>query len=149
MRMIRIIQIIILTAISLNLFAQSSLGVIDDPDGYTNIRAGKSIKANIIGKMEDGEIFEFTKSLGNWYKINTNYGIEGFMHKSRIKELKFACGCNGYGGKNAEPIARYCYGQMCFSICGYFKSYKNGFIYRSEILIQDCLNEKELNEPSF
>jgi len=146
--MIRYIQIIILIGFSFTLSAQSHLGVINDPDGYTNIREGRSIDAEIIGKMKEGEIFEFTESSNDWYKIKTNYGIEGFMHKSRIKEIKFDCGCNGYGSKNAEPIARYCYNQMCFSICGYFKSYKNGFIHGSELLIQDCLNEKRLNKPS-
>ena len=41
--------------------------VIDDPDGFTNIRSGRSTKAAIIGKVLEGEKFLTYQQPGSWW----------------------------------------------------------------------------------
>lgn len=130
------------------LFSQTKLGRINDPDGYTNIRKEPSGKSEILDRMNTGEIFEFSISESNWYKIWTNYGISGYMHNSKIQEVKFECDCNGYGGANSSPILRYSSSGKVLSVCGTIDSVENRVIYGTEFLVQDCLNSELLNEPS-
>lgn len=63
------------------------IATIQDPDGYTNVRSESSKQSKIIEKIKDGEIFAIL-SHGNWYKILTSTGKTGYIHKSRIKEIK-------------------------------------------------------------
>lgn len=64
-------------------------GVINDPDGYTNIRKSNSVNSGIIGKIVDGEVFTYWESNDSWYIVQTAKGIKGYVHKSRIKPIKF------------------------------------------------------------
>lgn len=79
---------------SQNLSAQSDLGVINDPDGYTNVRSGKGSQKPIIGKIYEEEVFLFAsqqKPSGNWWPVicNCKEGyLEGYMHKSRIISIE-------------------------------------------------------------
>ena len=56
----------------------------DDPDGWTNVRAGPSRSASIIGRVKRGEVFSTHKQPGQWWKIQTGDGLEGYMHYSLI-----------------------------------------------------------------
>jgi len=132
----------------IHLFAQTRLAQINDPDGYTNVRSEPSGQAGVVGQINDGEIFEFDMSGASWYKVWTNYGISGYMHSSKIQEVKLECGCNGYGGVNSKPILRYTEGGRVLSVCGTIDSVANNMIYGTEMLVQDCLSRAELNEPS-
>ena len=67
------------------------LSVIDDPDGYTNIRKGKGTDSEIIGRILENEIF-FHEGLGDspWFQIyysNNGQYLQGYIHKSRIVEV--------------------------------------------------------------
>lgn len=62
--------------------------VISDPDGYTNIRASESASSEIIGKITEGEKFYTFLQEGTWWKVRTQSGTTGFVHKSRIKTLE-------------------------------------------------------------
>lgn len=64
-----------------------NLGIINDPDGYTNIRQHGSTNGAIVGKVYDGDIFAIT-SFGTWCRVITSSGISGYMHKSRIIIIK-------------------------------------------------------------
>lgn len=61
-------------------------GHINDPDGYTNVRAGKGIDYPIIGKIKKREIFIYTPNYyENWWKVKIGPNHkEGYVHKSRI-----------------------------------------------------------------
>ena len=60
--------------------------VINDPDGYTNIRSGEGTNYNIIGAVYEGEVFYAIRNNSNdWWRIKTKNGIIGYMHKSRIR----------------------------------------------------------------
>ena len=62
------------------------LAIINDPDGYTNVRKGTGTKYPIVGKFFIDEVFAFIpNSNNNWWKVKNKSGtIVGFMHKSKI-----------------------------------------------------------------
>lgn len=61
-------------------------GIINDPDGYVNVRKGEGVKCPIVGKVMTDEVFLFTPNYySDWWKVQSLDGsIEGYMHKSRI-----------------------------------------------------------------
>jgi len=61
-------------------------GVINDPDGYTNVRAEQSKESAIVTKVVTGEVFEFEGGEGSeWWKVKLTSGKSGWMHQSRIR----------------------------------------------------------------
>lgn len=62
--------------------------IIDDPDGYTNVRRLKSASSDIVTKVYDREQFYTYVQDGNWWQIKTKDGRVGYMHVSRIKIIK-------------------------------------------------------------
>tara|TARA_R110002012_G_scaffold139040_2_gene296116 strand:- start:8356 stop:9132 length:777 start_codon:yes stop_codon:yes gene_type:complete len=83
-----------------SLYSQEwKIGVINDPDGYTNIRAGKTTKSEVIGKLLANELFRFADSTAEqWLMIkmtkcncetsqHESRQITGFVHKSRIRDV--------------------------------------------------------------
>jgi hypothetical protein len=65
---------------------QQHRGVIDDPDGYVNLRREKSADAVIIAKVKRDEPFSFERKENEiWCKVRLDSGVTGWMHYSRIK----------------------------------------------------------------
>lgn len=60
-------------------------GVINDPDGYTNLRKEKNTQSEVLQKIKSGERIEVLDNSGNWFLIKTKEGKQGYVHKSRIK----------------------------------------------------------------
>ena len=61
-------------------------GVINDPDGYVNVREGKSVEAAVIATAKTGEPFIFDWEEGaEWCKVTLAAGKSGWMHYSRIR----------------------------------------------------------------
>jgi len=61
-------------------------GVIDDPDGYVNLRKEKRADAPVVTKVKAGEPFQFKKKEGeDWCEVKLKSGVTGWMHCSRIK----------------------------------------------------------------
>jgi len=69
--------------------------VIDDPDGFTNIRSGQSTKAAIVGKVLEGEKFLTYKQPGPWWRVRKADGTTGFMFRKYIRLVE--------GGASAIP----------------------------------------------
>mgnify|MGYP001095724629 FL=1 len=62
------------------------IAIIQDPDGYTNVRNGMSTNAKIIDRLFEGEHYEvFPSSENNWWVVYTQSNVKGYVHKSRIK----------------------------------------------------------------
>lgn len=64
--------------------------VINDPDGYTNVRKYPDTKAPILFKISKGEKFSIEElpHATNWYKIYNYKGrYEGWIHKSRVTKI--------------------------------------------------------------
>jgi hypothetical protein len=69
--------------------------VIDDPDGFTNIRSSGTTKAAIVGKVLDGEKFLTYKQPGPWWRVRKADGTTGFMYRKYIRLIE--------GGAPAAP----------------------------------------------
>lgn len=83
-------------------FSQSKIGVINDKDGFVNIRVNKSSKSQILGKIHEKEKFTFFEdTTSNWWIIESKNELIGYIHKSRISFVK-----NGYlqGGEILDKI---------------------------------------------
>ena len=65
------------------------VAIINDPDGYTNVRARADGKAEIVAKIVDGERFFFDEVPGSkWVKVYRTATADaeciGYMHSSRV-----------------------------------------------------------------
>ena len=84
-----ILSLTILSLISFSLYSQTELSEINDPDGFTNIREGKSSKTPVVAKVELGDFFYAEPSeTESWWKVSTIAGLVGYMHKSRVRLIK-------------------------------------------------------------
>lgn len=57
---------------------------INDPDGWTNVRAGGGAGFDVIARVYAGEAFYTHGQPGDWWQVRTAGGVVGFMHRSRI-----------------------------------------------------------------
>lgn len=83
--------------------------VINDADGWTNVRKGPSTNSEIVTKIYDGEHFYFERVLGsNWVKVyRTADAAEciGFMHGSRVMPVSGTADMNnGAGGGTSGKV---------------------------------------------
>mgnify|MGYP001964620301 FL=1 len=62
----------------------SAEAVIDDPDGYTNVRAQASGQSSIIGRVESGTSFQTHPQNSDWWKVQIGGNRIGYIHRSRI-----------------------------------------------------------------
>jgi hypothetical protein len=60
-------------------------GVIDDPDGYTNVRSAKAASSQVIAVVRAGEEFATFQQTGDWWQVKTSAGVVGYMHATRIR----------------------------------------------------------------
>lgn len=65
-------------------------GVIDDPDGFTYVRADPSQESAVVTKVKAGEVFDFdiediVAHPSEWRKVTLKSGKKGYMHYSRIR----------------------------------------------------------------
>src|SRR4029450_4809288 len=58
-------------------------GVIDDADGYVNVRKEKRADAPVITKVKAGEPFQFKKKEGeDWCQVKLKSGVSGWIHST-------------------------------------------------------------------
>jgi hypothetical protein len=61
-------------------------GVIDDPDGYVNLRKDQSAESAVVAKVQKDQPFEFQCGRdATWCEVKLPSGTTGWMHHSRIK----------------------------------------------------------------
>ncbi|MDR1199838.1 MAG: SH3 domain-containing protein [Prevotellaceae bacterium] len=62
--------------------------IIEDPDGYVNVREGKGTSYNITGTIPSGKQIKLLISPeeSNWWRVKYQ-DIVGYVHKSRIKPI--------------------------------------------------------------
>lgn len=83
----RLILTIFLSTLSFQGFGQEIV-IINDKDGYVNVRENADIKSKIIGKQYEDDIFYSVKSKDNdWYEVYLENGATGYVHGSRIIPL--------------------------------------------------------------
>lgn len=59
--------------------------IIQDADGYTNLRKDKNSSSPILHKINSGEHIEVENQNGDWWLVISKEGKKGYVHKSRIK----------------------------------------------------------------
>ncbi|RLD56353.1 MAG: hypothetical protein DRJ01_15360 [Bacteroidetes bacterium] len=67
-----------------------SLAVINDKDGYTNVRENPDLSSKIIFQIKTNFIFKITANSKSSWKEIEQFGLKnrtGFIHESRIKNL--------------------------------------------------------------
>lgn len=74
-----------------NALAQA-FAIINDADGFVNVRKEPNAKSKIRGKVYKGDIFHYdAESKADWIEIyrqdNKNNGLEGYIHKSKLLPL--------------------------------------------------------------
>jgi len=62
--------------------------VIDDPDGYTNVRAQANGQSAIVDRIESGSSFQTHPQNSDWWKVQIGGNRTGFIHRSRIVLLQ-------------------------------------------------------------
>jgi len=61
------------------------MAVIDDDDGWSNLRAAPSSNAGIVRRVYPNETFMVGKAQGRWHQVTTNSGETGWMHTTVIR----------------------------------------------------------------
>ncbi len=61
--------------------------VINDPEGFTNIRAKPSSQSEILGKVLEGEKFLTYQQSGAWWRVRKGDGTTGYMFRKLIRVL--------------------------------------------------------------
>ena len=59
--------------------------VIDDPDGYANVRAGPAVTYPVVDRVDEGEVFTTYPQTAPWWQVRTADSRVGFMEGSRIR----------------------------------------------------------------
>ncbi|AZB01953.1 SH3 domain-containing protein [Chryseobacterium joostei] len=63
----------------------NSIFIIQDSDGYTNLRKDKNSSSQILQKINTGEQIDVLDQSGDWWLVVSKEGKKGYVHKSRIK----------------------------------------------------------------
>lgn len=64
--------------------------VINDPEGFTNIRSERNAQSMILGKVLDGEKFLTYQQSGAWWRVRKADGTTGFMFRKYIRLVEGA-----------------------------------------------------------
>ena len=62
-----------------------SFGIINDQDGYTNLRKERSSDSEVIQKINTGDSVEILDNSGDWWLVQTKEGKKGYVYKTKIK----------------------------------------------------------------
>lgn len=133
---------------SLTLLAANKLAIINDPDGYTNVRSGRGTNFKVVDTLFAEDFFYFEPAdKSGWSKVSAWKGkqIEGFVHKSKIQEVSKLT-----SGRQKELITKILYRQKLLAdnyqkawLSGDSLSYRKSMKeleYHSEVKYDPALN---------
>lgn len=66
-------------------FVQSA--TIEDPDGYTNVRAGPSTAFAVVGRVNQGEVIGTYPQTSEWHQVRLANGRVGYVAASRLRPV--------------------------------------------------------------
>jgi len=92
-------SLILILVIFLNNLVFGQVAVIQDEDGFTNVRKIPDSKSEITHKIKDSEIFSYEESENDWVKVyipKNKYHLNcdqqdtiiGYIHKSRLNPIE-------------------------------------------------------------
>lgn len=61
----------------------TTAATIEDPDGWTNLRASPS--GAILRRIDRGVRFQTYQQADAWWRVRMADGVEGYVHRSRIR----------------------------------------------------------------
>lgn len=61
--------------------------VTDDPNGFSNVRAGPSVEHPVVARVEQGDTFTTYPQEGEWWEVRTADGTVGYMARAYIRPL--------------------------------------------------------------
>jgi len=67
------------------------IGIVNDSDGFINVRSGKAYNAAIVGRLFNDDVVMFTPTNDDWieiYKQTYFEPVTGFIHKSRLRDFE-------------------------------------------------------------
>ena len=64
------------------------LAVIQDPDGFVNIRAKPDTDSEVVLKIQEDEFVVCEPAESDWWRVKDFFGNEGYMQKSRIRLVR-------------------------------------------------------------
>ena len=67
------------------LTSHKQFALVNDPDGWVNLRVDPNASSSIIRKIENGYRVEILDRQGNWLKIKTSLDEIGFIYYDRLK----------------------------------------------------------------
>ncbi|WP_119080526.1 SH3 domain-containing protein [Chitinophaga alhagiae] len=78
-----------LLCLSLQLHAQFAL--VEDKDGYVNVRDKPSLSGTVTGRVPSGNIVFCMETAGEWYSVDYGSGKQtgsGYIHRSRLQMVR-------------------------------------------------------------
>lgn len=66
----------------------SVTAIINDPDGYTNVRQAANGKSPIVARVDQNITFSTHVQPGDWWQVRVYPNILGYMHKSRVLMIR-------------------------------------------------------------
>lgn len=71
-------------------FCFSQFAIVNDTDGFVNVRSSPKIENNISDKLDNGFIIYLFESQGNWIKVDykkSGKDLHGYIYKDKIKYI--------------------------------------------------------------
>ena len=74
----------------LSYFAQAQFGIVQDKDGFANVRDEKSTSSKIVAKVNSNSIYPIDSDEENskWYLVEYQPEKAGYVYHDRIKKLE-------------------------------------------------------------
>lgn len=71
------------------LYGDHEVAIINDKDGFSLIRNNSDIHSEVVDTLYNGEFFQYIRNdISDWYKVYKMWNTSGYVHKSRIQNLK-------------------------------------------------------------
>jgi hypothetical protein len=86
-------QLLILSFLFVVFKSFAQFAIVEDKDGFVNVRKSPGIKNNIVDTIYNGEfvfIWDFDDELKNWFSIiyiKNDHEKDGYIYKTKFKEL--------------------------------------------------------------
>jgi len=66
----------------------SVTAIINDPDGYTNVRKAADGKSPIVARVNHSVMFSTHVQPSDWWQVRVYPDIQGYIHKSRVLMIR-------------------------------------------------------------
>lgn len=63
---------------------KKQFAIINDQDGWVNLRTSPSTSSQIIVKIENGYKVQILQKNGNWYRVKNSIGDIGYIYSDRL-----------------------------------------------------------------